>query len=156
MPGVQDTTAYPTRGQILVARVPGMGTNIMRHGRDYETYIIPRPNSGSQVVLGGYMQKEVRTGDVFVEQSESIKQRTRALAGGLLGDEIEVLGAFAGLRPSRREGARVEREELGSAQTVIHNYGAGGTGFQAGMGMALDAVALADPELKQLGTRSML
>lgn len=128
----------------------------MRHGRDYETYIIPRPNSGDQVVLGGYMEKEVRTGDVFVEQSESIKQRTRALAAGLLGDEIEILGAFAGLRPSRKEGARVEREELGSTQTVIHNYGAGGTGFQAGMGMALDAVALASPELDKLRSRSML
>lgn len=49
-----------------------------------------------------------------------------------------------GLRPSREGGARVERSEIvvdGKPRVVVHNYGAGGTGYQAGFGMALDSVA---------------
>jgi D-amino-acid oxidase len=41
----------------------------------------------------------------------------------------------------------VEAQKISVAQkerVLIHNYGAGGTGFQAGYGMALDAVASAD------------
>lgn len=53
------------------------------------------------------------------------------------------MAAFSGLRPSREGGARVEKEEVtvsGEKRIVVHNYGAGGTGFQAGYGMASDAV----------------
>lgn len=38
----------------------------------------------------------------------------------------------------------------GNKRAVIHNYGAGGTGFQAGYGMALDAVDAAEPLLLKL------
>lgn len=55
--GVEDAKCYPTRGQVVLARAPGVSTNVMRHGGDYETYIIPRPRSNGNVVLGGYMQK---------------------------------------------------------------------------------------------------
>jgi hypothetical protein len=47
----------------------------------------------------------------------------------------------------------VEREDLtvaGQKRTVVHNYGAGGTGFQAGYGMALDAVRAAEPVLSKI------
>lgn len=56
-PGVEDPKCYPTRGQVLLALAPDVQTNMMRHGRDYETYIIPRPFSKGHVILGGYMQK---------------------------------------------------------------------------------------------------
>lgn len=67
----------------------------------------------------------------------------------------EILGAFAGLRPSRKGGARVAKENIlinGSERqcTIIHNYGAGGTGYQAGYGMAVDAVDIAVDVLKTL------
>lgn len=55
--GVQDPACYPTRGQVVLAKAPNVTKNIMRHGKDYETYIIPRPGSNGIVVLGGYMQK---------------------------------------------------------------------------------------------------
>jgi glycine/D-amino acid oxidase-like deaminating enzyme len=58
--GVQDKRCYPTRGQILLTRAPHIAKNVMRHGKDYETYIIPRPQSNGNVILGGYMQKGVR------------------------------------------------------------------------------------------------
>lgn len=57
--GVQDAKSYPTRGQILLTRAPQITKNVMRHGEDYETYIIPRPQSNGNVILGGFMQKGV-------------------------------------------------------------------------------------------------
>lgn len=55
--GVQDEKCYPTRGQVLLVRASHVSTNVMRHGKDYETYVIPRPGSNGNVILGGYMQK---------------------------------------------------------------------------------------------------
>lgn len=74
---------------------------------------------------------------------------------------MEVLAAFAGLRPSREGGARVERTsvELDSQRSgiIVHNYGAGGTGFQAGLGMAQDAIdSVADVLSTMLQTKSRL
>lgn len=74
---------------------------------------------------------------------------------------MEVLAAFAGLRPSREGGARVERTsvELDSQRSgiIVHNYGAGGTGFQAGLGMAQDAIdSVADVLSTMLPTKSRL
>ena len=57
LPGVADAKCFPTRGQVLLTLAPGVHTNIMRHGKDYETYVIPRPNTAGHVILGGYMQK---------------------------------------------------------------------------------------------------
>ncbi|KAF4945381.1 hypothetical protein FGADI_11983 [Fusarium gaditjirri] len=41
---------------------------------------------------------------------------------------------------------------LQSLVVMVHNYGAGGTGFQAGYGMALDAVRAAESILSRLPT----
>lgn len=105
-------------------------------------------------------------GSTYLSETESILSRTAALSPDIAHGAPEVLAAFAGLRPSREGGARVGRDPVGillrttsaaaacgggagergagqnDAITVplVHNYGAGGTGFQAGYGMALDAV----------------
>jgi hypothetical protein len=63
------------------------------------------------------------------------------------------------MRPSREGGARIERDEIpvnGERRVIVHNYGAGGTGFQAGYGMALDAVRSIEDILSSLPTRSLL
>ncbi|KAK1624727.1 hypothetical protein BDP81DRAFT_329529, partial [Colletotrichum phormii] len=145
LPGVEDSKRYPTRGQIVLAKAAHVQKNIMRHGRNYKTYIIPRPWSNGNVVLGGYMQKGVGTSDTFAYETESILQRTSALqvSSELTEAEPEVLASFSGLRPSREGGARVELVELivdGQTRVLVHNYGASGTGFQAGYGIALEAV----------------
>jgi len=54
---VPDPKSFPTRGQVLLVKAPQVTENVMRHGKDYETYIIPRPNSSGNVILGGFMQK---------------------------------------------------------------------------------------------------
>ncbi|CAO2655134.1 Nn.00g101980.m01.CDS01 [Neocucurbitaria sp. VM-36] len=152
--GVQDSKCYPTRGQILLTRAPHIAKNVMRHGKDYETYIIPRPQSNGNIILGGFMQKNVNTGDTFSSESESILQRTTTLLPELLTGSMEVLAAFSGLRPSREGGARVERTsiQLDKSKTgiLVHNYGAGGTGFQAGLGMAQEAVSTVEDVLLSL------
>lgn len=61
--------------------------------------------------------------------------------------ETDIIATFAGLRPGREGGARVEIEEKRTGRVIVHNYGAGGTGYQAGLGMASEAVGLALPVL---------
>jgi len=41
-----------------------------------------------------------------------------------------------GLRPYRRTGIRLEREQLADGRTVLHNYGHGGSGFTLAWGCA--------------------
>lgn len=62
--------------------------------------------------------------------------------------ETEILASFAGLRPGRLGGARIEKVARPDGRIVVHNYGAGGTGYQAGLGMAMEAVGLALPFLR--------
>ncbi|CAM1509510.1 Fc.00g032490.m01.CDS01 [Cosmosporella sp. VM-42] len=153
LPGVDDPKCYPTRGQVLLARAPHARSNIMRHGKDYETYVIPRPESNGNVILGGYMQKGVGDGATYSDQTKSILDRTKELSAELRQKDPEVLAVFSGLRPSREGGARVERDEITVAsdkRVVVHNYGAGGTGFQAGYGMALDSVSTVEDVLREI------
>ncbi len=84
-----------------------------------------------------------RNASTFGYETDDILNRTKKLDTRLDISETEVLGSFAGLRPSREGGARIERTDIsidGVKKVLVHNYGAGGTGFQAGYGMALDAV----------------
>lgn len=98
------------------------------------------------------------TRDTFSSESDSILRRTDHLSPEIRkGPEPEVLATFAGLRPSREGGARVERSDVvvdGVRRALVHNYGAGGTGYQAGYGMALDAVQSVDDWLRVLARES--
>ncbi|CAG7923820.1 unnamed protein product [Penicillium olsonii] len=159
--GVNDSKCFPTRGQILLTRAPHISQNTMRHGKDYETYVIPRPYSNGNVILGGFMQKGISTADTFGEETRSILSRTKAMLPALDSPDTEILIALSGLRPSRKGGARVEMEdasleETGRQGVIVHNYGAGGTGFQAGYGMAVEAVSLVSQELQGLAPQASL
>lgn len=84
---------------------------------------------------------------------DSIVTRTRNLSPEIRHQAPEILAAFAGLRPSREGGARIEREGIeinGEKRVLVHNYGAGGTGFQAGYGMACEAVSQAEDVLREI------
>lgn len=92
-------------------------------------------------------------GATYQSETDSILARTKALSVEIQNQEPEVIAAFAGQRPSREGGARVEKEEInvdGEKRVIVHNYGAGGTGFQAGFGMALDSVSLVGKELQNM------
>lgn len=149
--GVEDTRMYPTRGQVLVVKAPHVTENVMRWGSDYATYIIKRPYSDDQLILGGFMQKDDWRAETFQNQNIDIIQRTSKLFPELLSknpkgskpEDLEVLRSAAGLRPSRHGGVRIERENSDEGKVVIHNYGASGYGYQAGLGMAEKSIRLA-------------
>ncbi|QPG75177.1 hypothetical protein FOA43_002526 [Brettanomyces nanus] len=139
--GVKDSKVYPTRGQVVVVRAPHIQENRMRWGEDYATYIIPRPYSGNQLVLGGFLQKDNWTGDTFGDQTKNILKRTTELMPEILDRPLEILRVAAGLRPSRQGGPRIEVERVEN-KLLVHNYGASGYGYQAGFGMSHKAVGL--------------
>lgn len=147
--GVNDTNMYPTRGQVVVVRAPHVKENYMRWGSDYATYIIKRPDSHDQLILGGFMHKDDWNTDNYSDQSMDILERTSKLYPELLSEnphgsrfeDLEIMRTAAGLRPSRHGGVRVERQDI-EGKILIHNYGAGGYGYQAGLGMAQRAVSL--------------
>lgn len=156
--GVNDLKVYPTRGQVVVIKAPHITENVMRWGDDYATYIIKRPYSNDQLILGGFMQKDDWTPDTFKDQTDDILARTTRLLPKILKNnnaganikDLEVLRVVAGLRPSRHGGVRIERNHVESGKILIHNYGASGYGYQAGLGMGHEAVRLAflaDPKL---------
>lgn len=92
-------------------------------------------------------------GATYQSETDSILARTKALSPEIQKQEPEFVAAFAGQRPSREGGARIEKEEMvidGEKRVVVHNYGAGGTGFQAGFGMALEAVSSVAEELQNI------
>ncbi|KAL7914361.1 hypothetical protein GGI35DRAFT_476185 [Trichoderma velutinum] len=124
----------------------------MRHGKDYFTHVIPRPGSDGTVILGGSRHPANSNINAYSNETESILARTRHLCKELDQQPFEVLGAFAGLRPSSQGGPRIEREEIivtNIKRLLVHNYGADGTGFQAGYGMATDAVNKAQDTLNE-------
>jgi D-amino-acid oxidase len=58
-------------------------------------------------------------------------------------DEPSVLAERVGLRPFRRSGVRLERDQLRDGRTVIHNYGHGGAGFTLSWGCAREVLDIA-------------
>lgn len=74
------------------------------------------------------------------------------LTGGREVEHLDIIRHGVGLRPVRRQGVRIEKEKIGDV-TVVHNYGAGGAGYQSSYGCAQAAVDLVE---EALGTRPRL
>jgi D-amino-acid oxidase len=77
--------------------------------------------------------------------SKRIMQRAIQICPHLVkpGEGIEALDVIhhsAGLRPARIGGPLIEWEEFPGKMIVVHNYGAGGVGFQSSWGMAFAAL----------------
>jgi glycine/D-amino acid oxidase-like deaminating enzyme len=69
---------------------------------------------------------------------------SRARGGGLAAPNLaddQVVRFVAGIRPFRRGGPRIEREEI-AGKIVVHNYGHGGAGFTLSWGSAMVAAEL--------------
>jgi len=142
--GVDDKSLYPTRGQVMLVENPSTKLEKMyfRSPRRVDkdtTYVFPRgPHCG--VILGGCRFDNEWDGQVDLRFAEDIKRRCCELCPELgTPENLKVIQHAVGLRPSRKAGARIE-EELISGSLVVHNYGAGGAGYQASWGMAKEAV----------------
>ncbi|RSM12378.1 hypothetical protein CEP52_002560 [Fusarium oligoseptatum] len=138
--GVEDTKMFPARAkgpekpiQKMYFRAP--------HRQGEATHVFPRGERGG-VILGGCRQKNDWHGETDMAFAEVIKRRCCTLVPELgKPEDLKVIKHGVGLRPGREGGPRVESETL-DGKLVIHNYGAGGVGFQASWGLAQYAADL--------------
>jgi D-amino-acid oxidase len=118
---VPDPGLTPTRGQILVARNPGITEFFAEHDEsELPVYVLPQ--GPHRVVLGGSIEpgRTDTTPDPVI--SAAIHHRCTAVIPRLR--HAPILEVRTGLRPTRPR-IRVERTTEATT-TVIHNYGHGG------------------------------
>lgn len=148
--GVKDKKMYPIRGQIVRVRnnfpkqiglsTPGF--------KDEMFYAFPRKEGGG-IIGGTFIQNNWST-VVDSDLSKRILERARKYIPELTSlkygntEEIDVIEQYVGLRPARKGGVRIER--IGS---IIHNYGIGGAGYQASIGLANKVLQLANEYFRQ-------
>lgn len=133
---VGDEAVYPIRGQIArVSRPPSVRRVLFdEHGRHALGYVIPRRD---EVIIGGTAQSGSWDLSVDPDTAKLILQKARRLMPEL--EEARVIEHLVGLRPGR-DAVRLEVEQLGNGQNVIHNYGHGGAGFTLAWGCAAEVV----------------
>ncbi|KAE8384897.1 hypothetical protein BDV23DRAFT_176706 [Aspergillus alliaceus] len=129
--GVEDKTVVPARGQIFIVRnTAGKMLNVS--GTDdgdseacYESQV--DPNLAIRI-----MKRAVKM--------------CPQLTGGKGIEHLDIVRHIVGLRPVRQNGTRIEKERIGDTW-VVHNYGAGGAGYQSLYGCAQAAVDLVEDAL---------
>ncbi|KAJ7838453.1 hypothetical protein B0H14DRAFT_2513208 [Mycena olivaceomarginata] len=145
--GVNDTTMFPTRGETVLLRAPWITSGIKYSWKNGGlTYIIPR-GSGVVCLVG------IRHPFPRPEMVKLMKERGIAVYRDLLPlskranggiNDLDVLEECVGLRPSRKDGVRVETSWLDGDKIfpVVHNYRHGGSGYESSWGSAELAVEL--------------
>ncbi|RPB28281.1 nucleotide-binding domain-containing protein [Terfezia boudieri ATCC MYA-4762] len=138
-------------GQIVVVRntTPAMYiiSGIDSSYDDECMYIMTRA-AGGGTVLGGSYEKEI--------MKRAIRYCPELVKPGYGIEDLDVVRHCVGLRPSRVSEPRLELEKkvwdgwegLGEVR-VVHNYGAGGFGYQASYGMAENVSRLAEESLAE-------
>jgi len=125
---VPDPDLEPHRGQVaIVAKMESTCAVVCDDAP--LMYSIPRAND---CVFGG-------TNELSDDRAVDPKATARIVAecSRVLGIEPpNVVGERVGLRPFRRSGVRLEREQLPDGRPVIHDYGHGGSGFTLSWGCA--------------------
>jgi D-amino-acid oxidase len=133
---VQDVDLEPHRGQVaIVPKVNNLSCAIVCDDAPL-MYAIPRAND---CVFGG-------TNEISDDRAVDPTNTRRIIAecGRVLDiEKPTVLAERVGLRPFRKSGVRVERDQLRDGRTVIHNYGHGGAGFTLSWGCAREVLDLA-------------
>ncbi|KAJ5705883.1 hypothetical protein N7536_001572 [Penicillium majusculum] len=113
-------------------------------GDDEACYVMIRA-AGGGTILGGCYQKGNWDGNVDPTLAIRIMKRAVKLCPGLTNgkgiEHLDIVRHGVDLRPVREGGTRIEKERIRGV-TVVHNYGAGGAGYQSSYGCALAAVKL--------------
>jgi len=156
--GVKDKSVVPARGQIVVVRNDA-GKMIDISGTDdgdgEACYVMTRA-AGGGTVLGGSYQKGNWESQFDPNLAIRIMKRAVAICPALTGgkgiEHLNVIRHGVGLRPVREGGTRIEKEKIGN-MWVVHNYGAGGAGYQSSYGCSEAAVSLIE---EVLATRTKL
>jgi D-amino-acid oxidase len=149
----------PARGQIVVVRNDNTGTTngsgrMMSFsgtddGDEEACYIMARA-AGGGTVLGGCYQKGCWESQPDPNLAVRIMKRAVTMCSQLTGgkgiEALDVVRHGVGLRPVREGGTRIEKEKI-EGVWVVHNYGAGGAGYQSSYGCATAAVRLVEEAL---------
>lgn len=151
--GVQDNTVVPARGQIVLVRnEAGRMLNVSGtdDGETEACYVMTRA-AGGGTILGGCYQKgsweSQPDANLAVRIMKRAVQICPELTGGKGIEHLDIIRHGVGLRPVREGGNRIEKEKIGGVW-VVHNYGAGGAGYQSSYGCAQAAVDLIIGELE--------
>lgn len=152
--GVKDETMMPARGQVVVVRNeyhPMIATSGTDDGATEITYIMTRAAGGGTILGGTY---DVGNWESVPDPNVAVRIMKRAVdvAPGLTGGKgiegLSVIRHGVGLRPYRRDGVRIEAEEMkgddGETVVVVHNYGHAGWGYQGSYGCAERVVELVE------------
>ena len=133
---VHDVDLEPHRGQVaIVPRIERLSCAIVCDDAPL-MYAIPRRNDcvfGGTNDLSSDLAADAATTDQIIAECSRV----------LNIDKPNILAERVGLRPFRKSGVRLERDELRDGRTVIHNYGHGGSGFTLSWGCAREVVDLA-------------
>lgn len=136
---VPDPKVVPVRGQVVVARNPGITEFFVGVGSPAAelTYVFPHAD---RVVLGGTEQY----GDWRLEPEAATADQILAACATVVPavSRAAVLAHRVGLRPFRAS-VRLESERGPDGTTIVHNYGHGGSGVTLSWGCAEEAAALA-------------
>ena len=133
---VQDADLEPHRGQVaIVPRIDGLSCAVVCDDAPL-MYAIPRRNDclfgGTNEVSDNLAADPATTERIVAECSRVLNI-----------DKLPVLAERVGLRPFRKSGVRLERDQLRDRRTVIHNYGHGGAGFTLSWGCAREVLEAA-------------
>jgi D-amino-acid oxidase len=133
---VGDNSLRGVKGQIIRVKGDGVSSYIADdHSPIGMTYVLPR---SSDVILGGTEDLDAEDGTVDDAVAKAILERCVGLEPRLA--DAVVIEHFAGVRPYRPS-IRLELERAES-ETVVHNYGHGGSGVSLSWGCADDVAQL--------------
>lgn len=135
----------PSRaGQTCLVANPCDATVTRQNADGSWTFCVPRGFEGG-TVIGGTKEP----GDWDPAPSPAVRARLLAdfvatyprilsplSAAASAPNALTVLQDVVGRRPTRRGGARIEREEVAPGRTVVHAYGLGGRGYEMSWGVA--------------------
>ncbi|GMM34232.1 hypothetical protein DASC09_015570 [Saccharomycopsis crataegensis] len=151
--GVNDLKMYPVKGHIVVVSNSCYNQKIVQPVPGSEVpgeafYIMNRKEGGS-IIGGCYHPVKIDEMDFKIDDklTQRILTRAKKYAPELLDSkafpenkpELDIVTVYVAYRPTREGGIRLEREGK-----IIHNYGAGGTGYQSSFGTAAGVLKLAN------------
>lgn len=135
-----DDNIYPLRGSMVFVHAPMVSDVVCDESFQGPAlcYIVPQKNG--VVACAGCTEANNTSIDVDLSEQKAILARCYRLVPALV--DARVVGTWAGLRPARRGGCRIELQPISSndAPRIIHNYGHGGSGVVTSWGCA-DVVA---------------
>lgn len=149
--GGYDHKCFPIRGQTLLVRPPantGLENYTVTHQlKDGKwTFFIHRPCHGGCIV-GGTKQPHDTFSGARESDTEELKRRAAVLYPELMKTDangkkyFDVIRVNVGFRPARNGGMNVTSEVMDGV-SVVHAYGAGGSGYEMSYGVGEKVVEL--------------